>query len=271
MTDIAAGNFRFAQRSSRGVFGESGFRDTESQGGKIAWVEDWILELLPSAKFHLYAGDKEKDRAVDLILDNESHPLIHGKNGVSPKSETPGHASHYYSMTSLNSSGSISVDGKVHHVNGLVWFDHEWASNQLELGQSGWDWTGLHLSNGQDLMIFQVRDKDGKITFRSGTLRLKNGFVRSLSGQDFVMTPEGVWKSPHTAGHYPASWSISIPYDKLIFSIRPKLQDQELVLAPFPYWEGAVRGEGTMGKKPITAEGYLEMTGYGGRIFGLTQ
>ena len=51
--------------------------------------------------------------------------------------------------------------------------------------------------------------------------------------------------------------------------LQPKLSDQELRLAPFAYWEGAVKGEGVSGWSRITAEGYLELTGYGGKITGV--
>ena len=85
------------------------------------------------------------------------------------------------------------------------------------------------------------------------------------------MTPRGIWKSPHTGGLYPAAWDLAIPSLNLNLSITPKLADQELVLSPFAYWEGAVRGEGRSHDQPITAEGYFEMTGYGGRILGLSK
>jgi len=35
------------------------------------------------------------------------------------------------------------------------------------------------------------------------------------------------------------------------------------------YWEGAVRGEGRSEGRPVTAEGYVEMTGYAGTMGGL--
>jgi hypothetical protein len=35
------------------------------------------------------------------------------------------------------------------------------------------------------------------------------------------------------------------------------------------YWEGAVAGKGTSAGKPITCEGYVELTGYAGSLGGL--
>ena len=269
-TDVTGHSFRFFQDSSRGAFGEAGFATPTNSMGRIAWMNDWLLEGDGQGSFHLKAAAAEKGegRKIDLILTQERPPLIHGKDGISPKSSKPGHSSHYYSLTRLKASGTVEITGKSHTVTGLVWFDHEWATNQLEPHQAGWDWSGLHLSNGDDLMLFRIRDKHGNEGFRSGTLRSADGSVRTIS--DLELTPGGTWKSPHTGGLYPASWYLKIPSQNLTLSLTPKLADQELVLSPFAYWEGAVRGEGRSGNDPVTGEGYFEMTGYGGKVFGLS-
>jgi predicted secreted hydrolase len=49
------------------------------------------------------------------------------------------------------------------------------------------------------------------------------------------------------------------------------LPDQELALDPIAYWEGAVDVTGTRLGQPLTAEGYLEMTGYSGPLKALKQ
>jgi predicted secreted hydrolase len=271
VTDATGKNFHSVEQSSRGAFGEAGFSTPVNSTGRIAWMHDWLLEQVKQGGFHLKAAtdDHGELRSVDLILTQDRPPLIHGHDGISPKSSIPGHASHYYSLTHLQASGTVEINGKSHAVKGLVWFDHEWATNSLEPNQSGWDWAGLHLSNGDDLMLFRIRDKQGNEVFHSGILRDPKG--TSLPLDDLVMTPEGSWKSPHTGGLYPASWKLNVPSQKLRLSLSPKLADQELVLSPFAYWEGAVKGEGIKGGDPIRAEGYFEMTGYGGNILGLSK
>ena len=266
LSDVSGKTFRYFQRSSRGAFGEAGFGIPSASDGRIAWMEDWVLEQVRDGTFHLKAC--EQGREVDLILTQEREPLIHGARGISPKSEKSGRASHYYSLTRLTASGSVSIDGKSHKVSGLVWFDHEWATNSLDPGESGWDWSGLYLSTGDDLMLFRIRDRQGMTVFQSGTLRTLKGEVFDI--KEVTMMPKGNWKSPHDGGLYPSGFEVSIPSRALMLSLTPKLSDQELVLPPFAYWEGAVKGEGQQGGKPVTAEGYLEMTGYGGKILGLS-
>jgi predicted secreted hydrolase len=45
-------------------------------------------------------------------------------------------------------------------VNGTSWFDQEWASNQLTPQQVGWNWFALHLADGTELMLYQMRLRD---------------------------------------------------------------------------------------------------------------
>jgi hypothetical protein len=167
-------------------------------------MEDWVIEQTVDGHFHLKAS--EAGRAVDLFLVPDREPLIHGKKGVSPKSSKPGHASHYYSLTRMNASGSITIDGKTHAVRGLVWFDHEWATNSLDSDEAGWDWSGLHLSNGDDLMLFRIRNKDGNSVFLSVTIRDAKGVTSGV--KDLVMAPRGGWKSPQTKALYPGGFDI---------------------------------------------------------------
>jgi predicted secreted hydrolase len=265
VTDVAGGTFRHFQKSSRGAFGEAGFSLPSVQEPRMAWIEVWELRQESPGHFRLKAS--EAGRAIDITFVQERDPLFHGKDGISPKSSKPGHASHYYSLTRLRASGSVTIDGRAHAVSGLIWFDHEWATNSLDPDEAGWDWSGLHLSNGEDLMIFRIRDKQGATVFTAGTLRNAKGEVTDL--KDLKIMPKGLWKSPHTGGLYPASLSVEIPSHDLHLTLTPRLKDQELLLAPFAYWEGAVKGQGSAGTNNIQAEGYLELTGYGGRIVGV--
>jgi predicted secreted hydrolase len=265
VTDVTGGTFRHFQKSSRGAFGEAGFSIPTAQDPRMAWIEGWELRQESPGHFRLKASDE--GRAIDLTLVQERDPLVHGKDGISPKSAKPGHASHYYSLTRMRASGNVTIEGITHAVSGLVWFDHEWATNSLDADEAGWDWSGLHLSNGEDLMLFRIRDKTGATVFTAGTLRDANGAVTDL--KDLSIEPQGRWKSPHTAGIYPGTLSVGIPSRDLHLNLMPRLRDQELLLTPFAYWEGAVKGEGNEGPNNISAEGYLELTGYGGRVVGV--
>lgn len=54
-----------------------------------------------------------------------------------------------------------------------------------------------------------------------------------------------------------------IPSEQLTLTIMPYVADQELNLW-IRYWEGAVAVRGTRNGQPISGNGYVELTGFGG-------
>jgi predicted secreted hydrolase len=86
---------------------------------------------------------------------------------------------------------------------------------------------------------------------------------------DFSLEPVRWWKSGKSGGNYPVEWKVGIPKAGMEFTVRARFDAQELAAEPFSYWEGAVVAEGTRAGEPIKARGYLEMTGYAGRIVGM--
>lgn len=264
VSDITNSRFHHFQSISRGAFGEAGFDD----GARIAWIQDWVCERTGTNNFRLKAS--EDGVAIDLQLTAEKEPVIHGRTGVSQKAEGEGRASHYYSLTRLATRGVVTVDGKPHEVSGTTWFDHEWATNQLAEHQKGWDWFSLHFVDGTELMIFQIRTEDGRSDPHSaGTFVFEDGTDVQIGQAGFSLEPVGWWRSAKTAANYPVEWRISVPALELSLDIKARFPGQELAAEPFAYWEGAVRATGTRGGKEVEAVGYLEMTGYAGRIVGL--
>ncbi len=259
ISDLSRGRFHFGQILARGAFGEAGFND----GARLAWIEDCSLTLQPDGSFRLVGRDG--DRALDLILRSAKPPVFHGADGVSPKADGPGRASHYYSLTRLESSGTLTVEGKTHAVRGLSWFDHEWATNQLAAHQVGWDWFSLQFTDGTELMLFQLRTKDGgRDRWSGGTWIAADGTTTRIENADFTLEPLATWASPSGKGAYPIRWRVRIPKVGVDLTVKARMPDQELRLDPVAYWEGAIAAEGSH-----TGTGYLEMTGYTGRIVGL--
>jgi predicted secreted hydrolase len=137
----------------------------------------------------------------------------------------------------------------------------------LELGQSGWDWFSLQLSDGTELMLFQLRTLlPGAKPMMSGSVIDKQGNVISLKSGDFNVTPGKVWNSNATGAKYPVEWQIEIPSRQIQLKLSTALESQEMrsEKAGPSYWEGAVKAAGTKAGSAVTAKGYLEMTGYSG-------
>lgn len=264
ITDIDGRKFRFAQKVSRGSFGEAGFGD----GDRIAWIDDWELVQTGPQGFRIRA--RAGEFALDLQLASRKRPVFHGSDGVSQKAEGEGRASHYYSFTRLEAAGSLTLDSEEIPVNGLSWFDQEWATNQLTEGQTGWDWLSLQFEDGTELMLFQIRLREGgRDPFCHGTWVEADGRAVAIKNEDFEFVPGRTWHSPESGGEYPVAWTVRIPRLGLELAVEAALDIQELVLKPISYWEGSVTAAGTREGLPVQGRGYLEMTGYSGGLVGL--
>jgi len=264
VTDISGGKFRHAQKVSRGSFREAGF----SAGERIAWIDDWQLVATGGGKFRIAARDK--DLALSLDLAAAKPPVFHGENGVSQKAAGEGRASHYYSFSRLEAAGTLELDGKQMAVRGLAWFDQEWASNQLTEEQAGWDWLSLQFDNGCELMLFQIRLKQGgRDPHSHGTWIDAEGKSTAVKSSEFELLPGRAWRSEETGGSYPVEWQIRIPKLGVEVAVDAAVDGQELVLRPISYWEGSVAAKGLADGVAVKGRGYLEMTGYAGGLVGL--
>ena len=156
----------------------------------------------------------------------------------------------------------MTLRGQTMKVKGESWFDHEFSTSALGKNGIGWDWFSLQLSDGRELMLFQIRTKDGGIeTVSGGTLVEKDGSVKRLAASDVKIEVLEKWTSPQTKGEYPSRWRISIPQSLISLDLEPYLKSQEMRLS-FAYWEGAVKFNGMSNGVSVTGNGYIEMTGY---------
>lgn len=264
ISDLDSGKFYHSQLLNRGAFGEAGFAD----GERLAWVEGCEVRLRGDGGFDLVG--QADGFALNLRLSQAKPPIFHGADGVSQKAEGVGRASHYYSLTRLESEGTVTLGNETVGVSGLSWFDHEWATNQLSSGQTGWDWFSLQFRDGSELMIFQIRTADGgRDPYSSGTFIDSDGTVTAVKNSDFSLDPGRIWRSDRTGAEYPLEWTLVVPSLELELTIDARMDAQELVLDPISYWEGSVQATGSRRGKPVAGTGYLEMTGYAGPIVGM--
>ena len=260
ITDVAGRKFQFDQKTNRGAFGEAGFDD----GNRIAWIENRSLTATGDG-FDIAA--LSDFGSIRLHLRATKSPVIHGENGLSVKAADGASASHYYSIPRLETSGELALNGTVRQVRGETWFDHEWSSSQLGKDEVGWDWLCLQFEDGSELMLYRMRLANGGVEpSSSGTWIAPDGTATHLRASDFQMTPTGLWKSKASGAQYPIAWRIALPAQQTEFTIHAAVEDQELRLGAITYWEGAIDANGLREGKPIKGRGYLELTGYAGRL-----
>lgn len=261
VTDVAKGRHHRFERFSRGALELAGARAEPF----AVWLEDWRLEEQREGPegsvfpVRLYGG--EDGVSIELGLEPEKPMVLQGDSGLSQKGPGEGNASYYYSYTRLEATGTVTVDGVRHPVTGTAWLDREWSTSALARDQVGWDWFALQLSDGRDLMLYQMRRRDGTPDpWSSARLVDADGGSRPLDFDAIRLESTGSWSSP-TGAQYPSGWRISIADEDLALDVAPVLIEQEMDVT-FQYWEGAVRVSGTADGRPVTGVGYVELTGY---------
>ena len=263
VTDINNKTFLFQEKAARANLGLAG-----ADGGQYrVWVEKW--QVIEEGKGHqIQVGDG--DLSLSLKIIPTGPPLIHGVDGITRKGTGAGRASHYYSMTRLETKGHVKIKGEKFQVSGLSWMDHEFGSNQLQETQIGWDWFSLQLDNGMDLMIYQLRHEDGRVDPNSsGTLSGPDSRKMHLSLSEIKLRVLNLWKSSRSGAIYPASWEIYLPQHDLRLELVPLMAGQELMTPKstrITYWEGIVKVKGSYKGRVVEGNGYVEMTGYDRRF-----
>jgi predicted secreted hydrolase len=265
ISDISRQQFHAFERINRAGIGWAGAADDEYR----VWNEDWSAQL--DGRDHVLSASDE-DYKIDLRLTPAKPEVIHGENGISQKGPSAGNASHYYSLTRLETVGRLTVGGETLAVTGLSWMDHEFGTSFLEEEETGWDWFSIQLDDGRELMLFEIRRRDGQIDPRSsGTLIDRDGRATAVRFGEFTLASGDVWRSPASHAEYPTAWALDMPRWQMKLEARAAFADQELRTTEstgVTYWEGSINVTGTADGKAVSGRGYLEMTGYAGQNMG---
>lgn len=257
LSDVEHEHFYSFEQFARGAADLSG---VQAQPFRV-WLYDWQARSTGEPLFPMRLQASDSTVAIDIMLDSLKPLVLQGDRGLSRKSDG-GNASYYYSYTRMGAEGTIEIGGEQYSVDGTAWLDREWSTSALEADQEGWDWFALQLSNGSDVMCYQLRKKGGGVDTNSGGVVVAaDGSATLLGSGDMKLGVQKHWKSPWSGATYPAQWRLRIPKTDTDVLIEPLLSDQELQVS-VRYWEGAVGVHGTWQGKPVDGRGYVEMTGY---------
>ena len=237
------------------------------------WTMRWGGAGTGSADSIELRGSVRSDASFSLNLVPRKPLVVFGTNGVSRKAAESWAASHYLTFPRLEVSGTLELAGTPRAVRGEAWMDHEFSSSQLGAGQVGWDWAGIQLNDGREIMAYRMRRDDGTADpFSTLAWVDAQGSVRHLGSEQFEWKPDGSWRSPATGALYPARIRLTA-FDPqtgvpLKLTLEPVTAAQELTggLGGIAYWEGACRVLDAQGRDVGNA--FLEMTGYAGSLSG---
>ncbi|MDP4143542.1 MAG: lipocalin family protein [Bacillota bacterium] len=175
---------------------------------------------------------------------------------------------YYYSFPRNKVTGYIQKGDSKEYVTGEGWFDHQWGYLGDLLTKTGWNWMGLQLEDGRELLINEFFTiKTGDTFSPMANLIEPNGevkFTRKLS-----LEPSNYWHSSITNTDYPLNWIIKISDFKMIIKVSAVFPEQEMqILGPLQaIWEGTCMASVEETKQnsdrvALKGKGFLELVGY---------
>jgi len=261
ITDIFKKRHLQSELMARGTLGMAGV--SQEAIDTIVFIKNWSAKI--GVDRHLLKTVSD-DFSYELTLKPVKPPVLHGQAGYSRKGSTPDRASCYYSFPRLKTEGALTIGGKTIPVRGLSWMDHEFSTAPLEPGIIGWDWFSLQLSDQTEIMLFLLRNEEGRFNpASSGTFIDVSGKPRHLTKDDFRVDVLDSWKSPRSQAVYPVHWRLTVFPLAMQLTVRANISDQEMqtpATTGVTYWEGSISINGSVGKHPVKGSGYVELTGY---------
>lgn len=266
LLDTRTGKFVHAERLAR-----TGWESHSSSEQLSVRIGDASLETPdPSIeRFSLNVRLDEKTQFSFSLTPSKSL-VIFGENGVSRKGDSNTAASWYLTFPRLKTEGSLKIGPESFQIRGETWMDHEISSSQLTESQSGWDWTGIQLNDGREIMCYRLRHKDGTTDPASALTWVDaTGKKSHFRADQFRWENRGSWSSPHTKANYPIPALLICPDpdtgETIELLIKPLAVDQELdgKLSGLAYWEGACE---VLRNGIAIGSAYVELTGYAGDL-----
>ncbi|HVK04905.1 MAG TPA: lipocalin family protein [Armatimonadaceae bacterium] len=228
----------------------------------IALGEENRLEQATDDARTWKAALRGDDFALDLTLAQPDRPPMLvgdvGKTGLNRPDDM-----FYVSLTRMAASGTLTRGEKAEKVTGVGWLDRQWGSSWV-VGDNGWDWFGVQLADGSDLIVYRIKDNATGRTLRTEATLLKPDGVQVVD-RDVTFTPRGAWTDPATAIKYPAAFGVKLNTLGHALTMTPAFPDQTIPVIGIgdAIWEGVVNVTGrAKDGSAVTGRGYMELVGY---------
>jgi predicted secreted hydrolase len=192
---------------------------------------------------------------IDLTLSARGPAMYNNGTGLMP---FLGGTSYYYSLPSLASEGTLTVNNHTYPVTGESWLDRQWGTWDWSTMQK-WTWMPLQLSNGDRVNLWDLFA--GGKEFPYATVLHPDGTHEIVAVNPLADTTSDLWTSPTTGKRYGTRWTVNIPALDASLTVVAQPQGQELQGAFGGVYEGAASVTGRYRGKPITGQAYIEQNG----------
>ncbi|MGX2039826.1 lipocalin-like domain-containing protein [Methylocaldum sp. MU1018] len=246
---------RTSERFARAALGMSGY----DPGAGLIWLDDWKIRL-PSRESPFFALQAEAEGArLDLRLEAR-------KPAVEPPARGfPGAAGgllRAYLLSRLAISGTLRLDRNRHEVTGQAWLGRSWGKLAPPGGQVTLNRYQVQLDDGREILIFQLRRKDGSAPPLSGGLSIEADGRALPIPENEIRLESGAYGSNVSGARYPAGWIVRLPNLAAELRLSPLVEDQDAARSTRA-WSGpvTVSGSGPRGET-LSGHGFVESANY---------
>jgi predicted secreted hydrolase len=171
----------------------------------------------------------------DLMMSQQGPPLLVWGSGVGPILP-PASGTHlqtnnyYYSLTRIDTTGSVTIGGETFAVTGRTWMDHEYGFFSTATHPAQWILQDAQLDNGWTLSNFASLKADE--TPKLNVPMLSFVTLQSPDGTIYFqlskLTPVGrTWTSPLSGNTYFMEFQVEIPSFQATLHVSSLIDPQE--------------------------------------------
>ena len=222
--------------------------------------EEWITKkdadgnLIPF-EYQIKAGGQHGK--IDLSYKALKRPLLVGGTGFF--SQGIDDYTYYYSQTSIEVSGILTIKGFTEAVSGTAWIDRQYGTFNPNEGEP-YEWFSLQLSNGMDINLWNVFTDDRLIPDTS-TYHFLSAYIdedSSLTTSDFKLERLAYAWMPDEEVCYAQQWRLTSEVLGANLLITTHYSDHEVEL-PFRFFEGITTVEGVIDSMYVNGYGFAEL------------
>lgn len=202
---------------------------------------------------HAVVNDGLKEYVVDLKLESEKAPVQHMAGGYIFD----------YARTRMATQGTIAIDGKVLHVHGSTYFDHEYGDQLYVMATvKDWTWISVQLDDDSELVVLVLNRLDGT-QMAWADLTDEHCKTTRFDSSEFALQAVGTWQQSSVCT-YPMGWNISIPRAAINLNVKSSIVDQDIYVPGMDhYYEGEATVTGSY-RGPTSGRAVVELTAFCG-------
>lgn len=219
---------------------------------EFSTLKDSIGNLIPF-QYHVKAASPTYN--INFNYNSLKRPLMVGGTGYLYQGASS--YTYYYSLTSLDVTGAITVNGITENVTGTAWLDRQWGNFNPVSGEQ-YEWFSFQLSNGMDMNVWNVFTPQNLIPDLP-TYKICSQYINDstdMTTSDFQLKRLAYDYTPDLLRCYPTKWKFTQGnIDLTITTVVPNCE----VSLPFRFYEGSTTISGTVNGVPVTGIGYAEL------------